>query len=71
MLKHIINSSVFGLTYVLATLFFHNNRPSGKLPVWLESISRFFITSLVHFLICLVLDAVLPKREPVGNNLEL
>ena len=71
MLKHIINSIVFGLTYVLAALFFHKNRPSGKRPVWRESIARFFITSLVHFLICLVFDAVLPGRETGENNLEL
>lgn len=71
MLKHIINSSLFGLTYVLATLFFHNNRPSGKLPVWLESIARFFISSFAHCLLSLVLEAVLPKRKPVENSLEL
>ena len=71
MLKHIINSSVFGLTYVLATLFFHNNRPSGKLPVWLESLARFFISSVIHCLLSLVLEAVLPKRAPNENDLEL
>ena len=68
MINRLIRSASFGSTFALSTLFGHNMKPVGKMPVWLEGILRFLAAAAVFCLVSTVLDSFHSKQSRFEEN---
>ena len=51
MLNKIIHSIAFGATFAIATLFYHDFQPAGRMSIWAETFVRFLTATIVNFFV--------------------
>ena len=57
-----IQSIVFGATLTIATLFYHDFQPAGRMSIWAEACVRFLTATIVNFIVLQLFDRIKVKQ---------
>lgn len=60
MLNRILHSIAFGATFAIATLFYHDYQPIGRMSIFAETFVRFLTATIVNFFVFQLFSA---KKE--------